>query len=124
MMCHRMGRPPTSTMGLGRNSVSSRSRVPKPPHRITTFTTIGPPATTGALSFLRWKGNYSGDTTGLLSRIWLWYCCGLKLWSALLKWQNPVETGQPTENRGDNQSKAIPREAVRASGGRGTVDDS
>src|SRR5271157_2328669 len=38
MMCQRMGRPPTSTMGFGRNSVSSRSRVPNPPHRITTFT--------------------------------------------------------------------------------------
>lgn len=37
MMCQRMGRCPTSTSGLGRNSVSSRSRVPWPPHRITTF---------------------------------------------------------------------------------------
>src|SRR5277367_2695604 len=37
MMCQRIGRPPSSTSGLGRNSVSSRSRVPRPPHRITTF---------------------------------------------------------------------------------------
>src|ERR1700687_1299358 len=37
MMCHRMGRPPISTIGLGRNSVSSRRRVPNPPHRTTTF---------------------------------------------------------------------------------------
>src|SRR5437868_928996 len=38
MMWSRIGRPPTSTSGLGRNSVSSRRRVPWPPHRITTFT--------------------------------------------------------------------------------------
>src|ERR1035441_7154683 len=38
MMCQRIGRPPTSTMGFGRNSVSSRRRVPKPPHKMTTFT--------------------------------------------------------------------------------------
>src|SRR5689334_20090773 len=37
MICHRMGREPTGTMGLGRNSVSSRSLVPLPPQRITTF---------------------------------------------------------------------------------------
>src|SRR6266478_866769 len=37
MMCQRMGRPPISTIGLGRNSVSSRRRVPNPPHRTTTF---------------------------------------------------------------------------------------
>src|ERR1700730_899318 len=38
MMCQRIGRPPTSTSGLGRYSVSSRRRVPCPPHRMTTFT--------------------------------------------------------------------------------------
>src|SRR5262249_42255461 len=38
MTCHRSGRPPTSTIGFGRNSVSSRMRVPRPPHRRTTFT--------------------------------------------------------------------------------------
>src|ERR1022692_1648550 len=37
MMCQSIGRSPIGTMGLGRNSVSSRSRVPWPPHRITTF---------------------------------------------------------------------------------------
>jgi len=36
MMCHKIGFPPISTSGLGRNSVSSRRRVPIPPHRITT----------------------------------------------------------------------------------------
>jgi len=38
MMCHKMGRPPISTIGFGRNSVSSRRRVPMPPARITAFT--------------------------------------------------------------------------------------
>ena len=37
MMCHRIGLGPMFTMGLGRNSVSSRNRVPRPPHKITTF---------------------------------------------------------------------------------------
>src|SRR5215471_1441636 len=37
MMCQRIGRPPMSTSGLGRNSVSSRRRVPNPPQRTTTF---------------------------------------------------------------------------------------
>src|SRR5215218_6206860 len=36
MMCQRIGRGPISTIGLGRYSVSSRSRVPWPPQRITT----------------------------------------------------------------------------------------
>ena len=35
-MCPRIGRLPTSTRGLGRNSVSRR-RVPKPPASITTY---------------------------------------------------------------------------------------
>jgi len=34
-----MGRSPTGTMGLGRYSVSSRKRVPRPPHKMTTFIT-------------------------------------------------------------------------------------
>jgi len=38
MMCQIIGRPPTSTIGLGLNSVSSRSRVPKPPASSTAFT--------------------------------------------------------------------------------------
>src|SRR5271170_2367529 len=37
MMCHRIGRPPISTIGLGLTSVSSTSRVPSPPAKITTF---------------------------------------------------------------------------------------
>src|SRR4051794_2057419 len=36
MMCQRIGWGPISTMGFGRYSVSSRSRVPLPPQRITT----------------------------------------------------------------------------------------
>src|SRR5438128_2071818 len=37
MMCHSTGRFPMGTIGLGRYSVSSRSRVPLPPQRITVF---------------------------------------------------------------------------------------
>src|SRR5262249_51377685 len=37
MICQRIGRSPIGTIGLGRNSVSSRRRVPKPPQKITTF---------------------------------------------------------------------------------------
>src|SRR5438876_3499350 len=40
MMCQRIGRPPISTMGLGRTSVSSLMRVPKPPARITAFISL------------------------------------------------------------------------------------
>src|ERR1700757_1907244 len=38
MMCHRMGRPPTSTIGLGRREGSSLSRGPRTPARIMAFT--------------------------------------------------------------------------------------
>src|ERR1041385_5540310 len=38
MTCHSTGRPPISTMGFGRTAVSSLSREPKPPARITAFT--------------------------------------------------------------------------------------
>src|SRR5215469_3620541 len=36
-ICHRIGRPPISTIGLGRMVVSSLRRVPNPPARITAF---------------------------------------------------------------------------------------
>ena len=36
MMCQMIGRPPISTIGFGLISVSSRNRVPRPPHRMTT----------------------------------------------------------------------------------------
>jgi hypothetical protein len=36
MMCHKMGRFPIGTIGLGRSSVSSRMRVPSPPHNTKT----------------------------------------------------------------------------------------
>src|SRR2546422_4330653 len=39
MMCQRIGRSPISPMGLGRAAVSSDRRVPRPPARMTTFTT-------------------------------------------------------------------------------------
>src|SRR6202035_2018985 len=41
-MCQRIGRPPISTIGLGRTPVSSLRRVPNPPARITAF--IRPPS--------------------------------------------------------------------------------
>src|SRR5215468_5936047 len=37
MICHRIGLPPISTIGLGRKAVSSERRVPNPPAKITTF---------------------------------------------------------------------------------------
>src|SRR5438552_4181241 len=37
MMCHRIGFPPISTIGLGRRVVSSASRVPRPPASMITF---------------------------------------------------------------------------------------
>src|ERR1700734_124842 len=36
-MCHKIGIPPISTIGFGRTTVSSESRVPTPPAKITTF---------------------------------------------------------------------------------------
>src|SRR5437867_12934052 len=42
MMCQRIGLLPTRTIGLGLNSVSSLSRAPRPPHRITVFMVRGP----------------------------------------------------------------------------------
>jgi hypothetical protein len=36
-MCHKMGFPPTSTIGFGREEVSSAILVPKPPASITAF---------------------------------------------------------------------------------------
>src|SRR5262245_7253658 len=41
MMCQRIGFPPISTIGLGRITVSSDNRDPRPPARITAF--IFPP---------------------------------------------------------------------------------
>ena len=37
MMCHRIGRPPISIIGLGRRWLSSEMRVPSPPARMTAF---------------------------------------------------------------------------------------
>src|SRR6478736_1106789 len=37
MMCQMIGRPPISTIGLGRTCVSSAIRVPLPPARMTTL---------------------------------------------------------------------------------------
>jgi hypothetical protein len=38
MMCHKIGRPPISTIGFGLRVVSSEIRVPSPPARMTAFT--------------------------------------------------------------------------------------
>jgi hypothetical protein len=37
MMCHKIGLPPISTIGLGRISVSSANLVPRPPARMATI---------------------------------------------------------------------------------------
>src|SRR5271155_5330524 len=50
-MCHRIGRPPISTIGLGLSSVSSARRVPNPPASIAIFRLSG--ARTGPSQFLR-----------------------------------------------------------------------
>src|SRR5215217_397803 len=50
MMCHRIGLPPISTMGLGRKTVSSERRVPNPPAKITAFI--------GSLLLLTMPGGY------------------------------------------------------------------
>src|SRR5438874_1548062 len=42
MMCQRIGLPPTSIIGFGRTWDSSEMRVPKPPARMTHFTTRAP----------------------------------------------------------------------------------
>src|ERR1700749_5020834 len=39
-MCHKIGRPPISTIGLGLVALSLIMRVPNPPARITTFISI------------------------------------------------------------------------------------
>lgn len=39
-MCHRIGRPPISTIALGFVAVSSVKRVPRPPARIATFMSL------------------------------------------------------------------------------------
>src|SRR5664280_600396 len=55
MMCHRIGRSPISTMGLGLEAVSSDRRVPRPPARITTFTTLALPEMTNRGRWLQCK---------------------------------------------------------------------
>src|ERR1035437_5738935 len=55
MMCHRIGRSPISTMGLGLEAVSSDRRVPSPPARITTFTTLPLPEMTNRGRWLQCK---------------------------------------------------------------------
>src|SRR5215204_1946995 len=42
MMCHKMGRYPIVTIGLGRPSPTSRIRMPRPPQKSTTFIAVIP----------------------------------------------------------------------------------
>src|SRR4029079_3265828 len=54
--CHRVGRLPISTIGLGFTVVSSWSRVPNPPARIATR--IGHPCRTGGKqAVVCWQGD-------------------------------------------------------------------
>lgn len=55
MMCQRIGIPPISTIGLGRYSVSSRIRVPLPPHRMTACKL--PPVASRSLPACNGNGN-------------------------------------------------------------------
>jgi hypothetical protein len=41
-VCHRIGRPPISTIGFGLVIVSSESLVPRPPAKITAFIEVVP----------------------------------------------------------------------------------
>jgi hypothetical protein len=50
-------------MGLGRNSVSSRRRVPSPPHKITTFTLVSLLNSSWASGFIVQQVHYSGDAS-------------------------------------------------------------
>src|SRR4051812_19131103 len=40
MMCHKIGRSPMRSIGLGISSETSRIRTPRPPQKITTFMII------------------------------------------------------------------------------------
>src|SRR6266498_3789744 len=61
MMCQRMGKPPISTMGLGRCDVSSLSRLPSPPAKITAFIDHPCPVQNGpvqnfeSIQYMVWK---------------------------------------------------------------------
>src|SRR3954463_4143513 len=74
MMCHRIGRPPIATIGLGMAWVSSASRVPRPPARITTciVTSLGARRTrSGGGGQPRWSaanlGGHGRDNQGAAS---------------------------------------------------------
>src|SRR5450756_144001 len=67
MMCHRIGRSPISTMGLGLEAVSSDRRVPRPPARMTTFTTCSLPEMTDPWMM---TAVYPPSAPGLRPRLW------------------------------------------------------
>src|SRR5712664_1526820 len=57
MRCHRIGRYPTGTIGFGIDSEYSRSLIPRPPQKITTFMPSPSP-----------RANRGQRTTGLSRR--------------------------------------------------------
>src|SRR6266851_7172947 len=55
MMCQSIGLPPISTIGFGRTAVSSLSREPKPPARITAFTGMQVIGRAACLRTIDWR---------------------------------------------------------------------
>src|SRR5262245_42149289 len=56
-MCHNIGRPPIVTIGLGRRSLSSEIREPRPPARITALVMSPRPCSSVRYAHL-WKRHY------------------------------------------------------------------
>lgn len=59
MMCHKIGWPPISTIGLGRTCVSSASREPRPPARMTTFIQPNPALLRCSNSIACWRDKFN-----------------------------------------------------------------
>jgi hypothetical protein len=57
MICHRIGRPPISTIGFGRMTVSSLRRVPAPPASNTAFIEV---------AYIRNHANSTSFSAGLM----------------------------------------------------------
>src|SRR5450759_774248 len=68
MMCHRIGRSPISTIGLGLAAVSSDRRVPSPPARMTTFTTLPLPEMTNRGRWLQCMRLFTDGSRGSATR--------------------------------------------------------
>src|ERR1700687_1119647 len=61
MICQRIGLPPISTMGLGRDTVSSEILVPRPPARMTAFIILIFPFLPTILSSDEFRDTLAGD---------------------------------------------------------------